>query len=312
MRVLFISSGNKKESVNPLIKAQGDSLEKIGCQINYFLITGSGFEGYLKQVPVLKKYLSENNFDVIHAHYSYSGFAAALAGVNPLVVSLMGSDVNANSLQKFLIIPFYKLFWRKTIVKSQRMYEKLRLEKLNVIPNGVDTDKFKSVSREESMQVLNWEEGIHILFAANPNRQEKNFNLAKESIEELKKILNRKINLHVLDNVPHKLVPYMMSACNVILLTSKWEGSPNVIKEAMSCNRPIVSTDVGDVASVTKGVSGTYISNGSVHDTSMKLLSAYEFSLKFWSTNGRERIFSLKIDSTTIAGQLSELYKSCI
>ena len=38
-----------------------------------------------------------------------------------------------------------------------------------------------------------------------------------------------------------------MNACDVALLTSIHEGSPQFIKEALACNRPIVSTDVGDV-----------------------------------------------------------------
>jgi glycosyltransferase involved in cell wall biosynthesis len=47
-----------------------------------------------------------------------------------------------------------------------------------------------------------------------------------------------------------------MNACDVLLFTSMYEGSPNVIKEALACNLPIVSVDVGDVRERLEGVAG--------------------------------------------------------
>lgn len=50
-----------------------------------------------------------------------------------------------------------------------------------------------------------------------------------------------------------------MNAVDAILMTSKTEGSPQVIKEAMACNYPIVATDVSDIKYMLGGMSGHYI-----------------------------------------------------
>ena len=103
MNVLFISSGNSKSGISPIIKNQGDSLKKQEVSIDYFLIKGKGILGYFKSIFTLKKYLREKRIDVFHAHYSLSGFVAAFAGCKPLVVSLMGSDIKARWYLKYII-----------------------------------------------------------------------------------------------------------------------------------------------------------------------------------------------------------------
>lgn len=48
--------------------------------------------------------------------------------------------------------------------------------------------------------------------------------------------------------VPHDEVPDLLAEHGVLLLTSRYEASPTVVKEALRAMRPVVSTDVGDVA----------------------------------------------------------------
>jgi glycosyltransferase involved in cell wall biosynthesis len=274
--------------------------------LEYFPINGNGIRGYFSSIRKLRKLIKGNNFDIIHAHYSLSAIVAALARAKPLIVSLMGSDVKAKSWFKIIIWMFYKLFWKITIVKSEDMLKSLGFSKVEIIPNGVDIEKFKPLDKNQCQKLLGWSENkIHILFAANPNRHEKNFSLAKEAVNQLN---NPNVELNFLQDVNNSEIPTYLNAANVILLTSLWEGSPNVIKEAMSCCRPTVSTNVGDVNLLFNNYEGYYLCDFEPLMISNKILEAIEYSIKNVNTHGRKRIIQLKLDSTSIAKKLISIY----
>ena len=92
-----------------------------------------------------------------------------------------------------------------------------------------------------------------------------------------------------------------------MLLTSLWEGSPNVIKEAMACNCPIVSTDVGDVKKIIKNTQGCFITSFDPRDVSIGITKALRFGKK---TNGREHIKHL--DDKIIAKKIINLYQTVL
>ena len=304
MKVLFVGSGNHGE-ISPIIKSQGDSLLSSSVEVEYFLIKGKGVRGYLRHVKSLRKYLRESSFDVIHAHYSLSAFTASLAGAKPLVVSLMGSDVKATASYKLLIRLFAWLFrWKEIIVKSKDMYDDLGISKARIVPNGVNLDLFKQMNQNDCRVSLGWDSHKkHILFPANPSRQEKDFSLAKGSVN----LLGPDVVLYVFKNVDHQETPRFFNAADVVLLTSKWEGSPNVIKEAMACGCPIVSTDVGDVRERTEGIEGCYVANTRNPVELAELLKkAMAFNGK---TNGREKIIADGLDNRQVAGRLMDIYR---
>jgi glycosyltransferase involved in cell wall biosynthesis len=244
MKIIFVSSGNSGQ-ISPIVLSQGESLEKKGVEVSYFLIKGKGIKGYLSNVGRLRQFLKSTPHDFVHAHYSWSAIVATLAGSKKLVVSLMGSDVKSSRIQKRIILFFSRFFWKKTIVKSTDMKDNLGLSDAVVIPNGVNFQQFYPKDKLEAQANLQWDsQKINLLFAGNPNRHVKNFPLVKQS---LKAIGNTNIVLHTLEDVPFKQMNDYYNAADGVLLSSLWEGSPNVIKEAMACNKPILSTNVGDV-----------------------------------------------------------------
>jgi glycosyltransferase involved in cell wall biosynthesis len=310
MRILFISSGNSENGISPIIYNQGQSLIKAGESVEYFTIKGKGLFGYFKFIPQIWKHLKQNKYDIIHAHYSLSAFAASLAGAKPLVVSLMGSDVKAKFWYKWIIYIFYKCSWSKTIVKSEEMKTALGLKKVQVIPNGVDFSVFYHMDKKHCQQSLGWDPTkTHILFPSNPKRFEKNYQLLEKSLAFIE---DTEIIIHALVDVPNNKIATYLNAADLIVLTSLWEGSPNVIKEAMTCNKTIVSTNVGDVAWLFGSGSGHFITNFTPEDVANKILLALEYSEKNKETKGRDRIIDLGLDSKSIAKKIITIYKETL
>ncbi|MEL7270209.1 MAG: glycosyltransferase family 4 protein [Bacteroidota bacterium] len=304
MNILFVSSGNTKEGISPIVHNQGISLQDIGHDISFFTIKEKGIKGYLKHVFILRNYLKNGSFDIVHAHYSLSAFTASLAGAKPLVVSLMGSDVKASPVLKYIIKVFKMVFWKKVIVKSEDMKVSVKLSNVNVVPNGVDFAKFRPIPRTDALQVTGWNpQKKHVLFAANPKRREKNYPLAEKAFNAMDSTIGTE--LHTLTDIPNNLMPTYFNAANVVVLTSLWEGSPNVIKEAMACNCKIVAVDVGDIKQVIGNTDGCFIADSNVQDVSKKLKKALAMDEK---TTGRTDISHL--DSALIAKKLDTIYNT--
>jgi len=71
-----------------------------------------------------------------------------------------------------------------------------------------------------------------------------------------------------------------LNESSVFVLSSYNEGSPNVIKEAMACNIPVISTDVGDVKEIIHNVEGCYITSFNPEDLANKIKKVISLNKK--------------------------------
>jgi glycosyltransferase involved in cell wall biosynthesis len=313
MKVLSLSSGNRLDGeMSPIVKAQNRSLQQAGVDIKTYKVVGKGILGYLKNVFPLCKYLQKNEVDLIHAHYSLCGFVGYFATLLlrlghkkrlPLIVSLMGDDVKDSKAWNMVVRVFVRLCWSATIVKSEEMKRVLGIPSLYVIPNGVDPSVFHPMDKAACKSALGWEEEKHILFGSSPDRQGKNYPLAKKAFSMLS---IDSCELKYLSNIKHREIPVYLNACDVLLLTSKSEGSPNIIKEAMACGTPIVCTDVGDVRWLLSGLDNCYITNEDPKMIKEMMGKALSFNGK---TQGPAQIKELGLESSAVAAQIISIYK---
>ena len=309
MKVLFVCSGNRA-SGNPgtVVRNQSDALISEGVKIRFYLITKTGFLGYLLSIIPLINTIKKEKPNCIHSHYSLSAFVSTVAlffvrSKIKHVVSLMGSDAQSKGWKKYLIRLFQKKYWSHTIVKSESMARQLDLKGYDVIPNGVDLNIIKSNDQLDSIKLNN------VLFIADPSRYSKNFPLAQKSID-IAMLSNQKINFLIKFNLTHNDVIKLLNSSSCLLLTSRWEGSPNIVKEAMACNLPIVSTNVGDVEWLLEGVEGCFVVNHNENEIGKAILNALNFSNLYGKTKGRQKIIDLQLESSSISSKIMGLYKN--
>ena len=309
MKVLFVCSGNRTSGKpGPVVRNQSDALISEGVNIRFYLITKAGFLGYLLSIIPLINAIKKEKPNCIHSHYSLSAFVSTVAlffvrSKIKHVVSLMGSDAQSKGWKKYLIRLFQKKNWSYTIVKSESMAIQLNLNDYNVIPNGVDLNKIKPIDEIDSKDLNT------VIFVADPSRFSKNFPLAQKSID-IAKLSNQKINFLTKFNMLHKDVVELLNSSSCLLLTSRWEGSPNIVKEAMACNIPIVSTNVGDVEWLLDGVEGCFVVNHNENEIGDAILNALNFSNLNRKTMGRKKIIDLQLDSSSISSKIISLYEN--
>lgn len=315
MRVLFVCSG-KQGDANPIIKNQGESLRKAGMELDYFIIYG-GAKGYIKNIMPLRKRIIEGRYDVIHAHYAFMGYVVNIATISlniPVVVSLMGSDIWEHKWYP-PIVRMAARRWKAVIVKSTEMRERVGINRAIVVPNGVNMERFREKSKVESQEALGWNTSkTHVLFPARREDTRKNWPLAEAAVKRLAEIQepelkSREIELHAFKNTPNNETPIWYNAADAVVLPSFYEGSANALKEAMACNVPIVTTNMGDCRERIEGCDGCYVAKTYEVDEFAELLGK---ALRYGKTQGRERLLADGIADYQVAERIINIYEDII
>lgn len=238
-------------------------------------------------LPRILRALKSQNFDLIHVHShlfftSLCGCIAGLARKKKIVITNHGLiqpmgklfDVAQLNYAKLLFrllrrIPSYSICYSH-FMKNEMANLGFPIERIIVIPNGVDTEVFNSqVSKIETQNPvlgfvgrLTAGKGI-ILFLRIcrelsdhlPDLQVKIVGTGK-LLPRMKSFLaeNNLIDkVELLGQVPYSEMPNVMRSLSVLVLPTEREGVSRTMLEAMACGVPVVISKIPGIEKITRG-----------------------------------------------------------
>jgi teichuronic acid biosynthesis glycosyltransferase TuaC len=255
-------------------------------------------------VPLQKRVLTRK-YDLVHAHYVFAGVVARSQFRFPVVLTHHGDEAFYGWQA-----PLCRLMSRlvdRTIVVTEPMRRSIGVENATVIPCGIDFEIFKPMDKRWAREQLGLAADKKlVLFVGDYPKQLKRFDIVEGSVAHLK---SRGVDaeLVVAYKQVYERVPLYMNACDVLVLASDREGSPQVVKEAMACNLPVVSVDVGDVPDVLAGVRNCFVSPRDPASVAGKLALILE---RCERSDGREKTRRYELGS--IARRVIAVYEEVL
>jgi len=237
------------------VRDQVDEVRRRGVEVDLFEFA-RGRNEYLPATKRLRSLLRRERFDLVHAHYGLAGWVARLAGAKPLVVTFHGTDVRHHLVGHLS----RRLAWRLDLVAgvSRALFEAEdgrpglpAVPGSAVLPCGPDLSRFEPIPRERARRELGLDPGGRYLFLpANPTRPEKRHDRAAEVAAACG------ADLLTGGSIEPEEMPLWLNAANAVLVTSDYEGFGMAAVEALACEVPVLSTDVGIAPYALGGIDG--------------------------------------------------------
>jgi glycosyltransferase involved in cell wall biosynthesis len=306
------------------VKDEVDAVRKAGIDVEVYFVNGKDSKSNYIWAPFgLMRRLRARTYDVIHVHHSFCAFFATLQKSIPVVWTFHEGEITSEAdivradpaIKRLAYSKGFKRSMARRVdavaVVSSHLIEPLGITDATTIPCGIDIGLFRPMDKTEAKERLGLDPaGKYVLFPSAPDRLEKRFELAEAGVMAYNRRSGRSgrspssLQLIGLDNVPHDEVPLRMNACELLLMTSAFEASPVTIREALACNVPVISTDVGDVKAVIDDIDGCYIIDSDAGDIAEKIDEALSRPTPF---TGRDNIAGYSLDVTS--SKLVALYE---
>jgi teichuronic acid biosynthesis glycosyltransferase TuaC len=232
------------------------ALRALGVEMELFTFEPGGLN-YASAARELRRRHGGERFDVVHAHHGLGGWTARALGRRggPLLVTFHGTD-----LEDRVVGPLSRMLARRIELPATASAALARRRlpgaggrlRVAVLPTGLDLDRFEPIPREDARRALGLDpDRRHLLFPAAPARPEKRYDRARRLAAETgAELLNY-------DATPPARVPLLINAADAMVVTSEREGFGLAALEALACNVPVLSTDVGIAPLALSGIEGT-------------------------------------------------------
>ena len=321
MKVLIVTSvyPNTNNPYSGLyVKEQIESIVNIYKNVQFdvfFIDHNKGKLEYVKSIFKINKHLRNHRYDLVHVHYGIAGIFLLYPFLHriPSIVTFHGSDIQPKGGNGWLSGYISKMVAKSAnavVVLNNKMQSIVNKYNDNseIIPCSVDLNLFKNNQTNKPS------DKIHrpvIVFPSNHERAVKNYPLFCQVLNILKNEYGIDAVEKEIRNMSRIQVADLFSKSDLLLMTSKSEGSPQAIKEAMACNLPCVTTSVGDVNVLLEGVKDCYVSK--THDANeLAYLAKRSLERCGLGIYGREKCLQLGIDSESIADRIYKLYNNTI
>ncbi len=279
--------------------------------------SSSKFRGYLYLIRLLIRH--SKKYDIVHAHQSLpillsSFFVSAKAAFVGTFLSCSEHNFRFSNqkLNRFL----YRYTTSRcdgVIVKNPQSVESSKCVNTILLPNSVDTELFKILdSKCVKVDIGLLPEITYLGFvsAGNVNRKEKRFELFQTLVKQLQ-IKGLRVEPLVISNKsPMDMVKYY-NACSALVLTSDFEGSPNCVKEALSCGVPVFARDVGDVRFWIDDIPDCHVLTDSVEIDVVEMIKKLK-SRELSSLQIREFYKSRALSEEQTIDKLDKLYEELV
>jgi glycosyltransferase involved in cell wall biosynthesis len=257
MRALVVTSmypSARAPARGSFVRDQVQALRSLpGVELDLFAFDPGGASPYVRAAGELRRRYRGARFDVVHAHFGLTAWPAMAVSAGAHAVTLHGTDlVHPRSRAVTLAaLPLQRLVAPVSEPLARLVPRRLVRGGFEVLPCGVDTERFRPIPRGVARRELGLDEnGRYLLFPADPSRPEKRFDRAE--------MIAGDVPLLALGGVDPAQVPLWVNAADAVLVTSERESFGLAVLEALACDVPVLATPVGVAPDALRGVAGAH------------------------------------------------------
>lgn len=286
-----------------------DSFKKITHKnkVQYTCLKTAKFR-FIKNVFLLKKYIKKNNIKILHTHLIEAdllGFLMKTLNKNLIWITTKHATDSFRKIPPIGILDGWTCNLANRVIavsyslkKFLNKYELIPANKISVIHNGIDLNKFKKIDIKNARQKLNLQQFDFCVGIVGRIEKEKGHKFLIKAVSKLKKIIpNIKLNIIGTGSIENKLkelteragmkhnVKFMGYCKNVaelypgfdlLILPSLFEGFGLVVIEAMAANVPVIVSNIDGLREIVSPKEGILIKPGSTKEICNAIIKSHK------------------------------------